>query len=152
MFLFRWRKGEGGCTNACICMGTQSAFTTESLNGCLWNLVGMKYSWPCTCIKMFRPYPPRGGSRVKQKLVTWGGGPLLQKTSSSDWKATATNQMHSNDLEACEMKRSQIFDTLTSLITEVLIVLRWAISAPWGSSWNYTGCTCIQFSSPALYI
>ena len=34
-----------------------------------------------------------------QKKVT--GGPLLQRTSSSDWKATATNRMHSNDLEAC---------------------------------------------------
>ena len=69
MYLFWWRKGEGGggCTNACICMGTQSAFTTEPLNGCLRNLVGMKCSWPCTCIKMFRPYPPSGGSRVKQK-------------------------------------------------------------------------------------
>ena len=32
-----------------------------------------------------------------------GGGPLLQKTSS-DRKATATNQIHSNDLEACVMK------------------------------------------------
>ena len=31
------------------------------------------------------------------------GGPLLQKTSS-DRKATPTNQMHSNDLEACGMK------------------------------------------------
>ena len=28
------------------------------------------------------------------------GGPLLQETSSSDQKATATNQMDSNDLEA----------------------------------------------------
>ena len=28
------------------------------------------------------------------------GGPLLQETSSSDQKATATNQLHSNDLEA----------------------------------------------------
>ena len=29
------------------------------------------------------------------------GGLLLQEASSSDWKATATNQMDSNDLEAC---------------------------------------------------
>ena len=29
------------------------------------------------------------------------GGPLLQETSSSDRKATATNQVDSNDLEAC---------------------------------------------------
>ena len=26
------------------------AFTTEPLDGCLGNLVGMKCSWPCTCI------------------------------------------------------------------------------------------------------
>ena len=46
----------------------------------------------------FRPDPPRGRSRVGPNYVT--GGPLLQRTSSSDWKATATNQMHSSDLEA----------------------------------------------------
>ena len=28
------------------------------------------------------------------------GGSFLQKTSSSDWKATATYWMHSSDLEA----------------------------------------------------
>ena len=33
-----------------------------------------------------------------------GGGPLLLKNYSSDRKATATNQMHSNDLEACGKK------------------------------------------------
>ena len=32
------------------------------------------------------------------------GGPLLQETSSSDRKATATNRMHSNDPEACGKK------------------------------------------------
>ena len=31
-------------------------------------------------------------------------GPLLQETSSSDRKATATNQVESNDLEACGKK------------------------------------------------
>ena len=30
-------------------------------------------------------------------------GPLLQQTFSSDWKAIATNRIHSNDLEACGM-------------------------------------------------
>ena len=39
--------------------------------------------------------PGRGQSR--------SGGPLLQSTSASDWKAIATNRMHSNDLEACGM-------------------------------------------------
>ena len=33
-----------------------------------------------------------------------GGSPLLQKTSSSDLKATTTNRIHSCDLEACVMK------------------------------------------------
>ena len=41
----------------------------------------------------------QGGGGGKNRFQ----GPLLQRTSSSDWKATATNQMHSNDLEACGM-------------------------------------------------
>ena len=40
--------------------------------------------------------PGRGKNR--------SGGPLLQETSSSDRKATATNQMDSNNLEACGKK------------------------------------------------
>ena len=28
---------------------TKSAYTTEPLNRCSWNLVGIKYSWPRTC-------------------------------------------------------------------------------------------------------
>ena len=41
--------------------------------------------------------PGRGKNRSR-------GGPLLQETSSSDQKATTTNRMHSNDLEACGKK------------------------------------------------
>ena len=33
-----------------------------------------------------------------------GDGGLLQESASSDWKATSTNKMYSNDLEACGMK------------------------------------------------
>ena len=40
----------------------------------------------------------QGGAKIDH------GGPLLQETSSSDRKATATNQMDSNDLEACGKK------------------------------------------------
>ena len=39
--------------------------------------------------------------RIQGEAKISHGGPLLQETSSSDRKATATNQMHSNDLEAC---------------------------------------------------
>ena len=40
----------------------------------------------------------QGGAKIGHR------GPLLQESSSSDGKATATNQMHSNDLEACGKK------------------------------------------------
>ena len=38
-----------------------------------------------------------------------GGGPLLQETSSLGRKATATNRMYNNDLEACGMKCCYFF-------------------------------------------
>ena len=40
----------------------------------------------------------QGGAKIGH------GGPFLQETSSSDQKATATNQMDSNDPEACGKK------------------------------------------------
>ena len=46
--------------------------------------------------------PPRGPIQGRTKIGH--GGLLLQETSSSDWKATATNRMHSNDIEACGQK------------------------------------------------
>ena len=69
-------EGKEGCTNACMHVYVWEhiviAFTTEPLGGCLRNLVGIKCSWPRTCIyRFFRPYPPRGGSRE--------GGPFLKK-------------------------------------------------------------------------
>ena len=43
MYLFCWKKGGGA-----LCMymygNASSAFTTEPLDGCVRNLVGMKYS------------------------------------------------------------------------------------------------------------
>ena len=75
----------------------------------------MEYSSFLTSVVVFWPDPPRGGSRAGQKCH---GGQLLQRTSSSDRMATATNRMHSSDLEAfgkkycfCLVKfESQIFD------------------------------------------
>ena len=43
----------------------------------------------------------QGQIQGEAKIGHWGG--LLQK-SSSDLKATATNRIHSSDLEACVMK------------------------------------------------
>ena len=42
--------------------------------------------------------------RIQGRAKIGHGGPLLQETSSSDQKATSTNQMDSNDLEACGNK------------------------------------------------
>ena len=56
----------------------------------LCNLVGIKCSRPMQGVSAISV---RGRSRVGQKY-----------TSSSDWKATATNRLYNNDLEACRMK------------------------------------------------
>ena len=79
-------------------LSTFSTSSPEPLDGFWWNLEGMKYSWSLTSVVVFRPDPPRGGA----KICHWGL--LLQRTSSSDRKATAKNQMHSSDLEACGKK------------------------------------------------
>ena len=63
------------------------------------------YGWssqgPLQVLLFFGQIPPeadpgRGKNRSR--------GPLLQETSSSDRKATATNRMHSSDLETCGKK------------------------------------------------
>ena len=41
----------------------------------------------------------QGGAKIGHR-----GVPFFKKLPSSDWKATATNQMHSNDLEECGKK------------------------------------------------
>ena len=42
--------------------------------------------------------------RIQSGAKIGHGGPLLQRTSSSDRKATATNRMHSSDLGECKKK------------------------------------------------
>ena len=46
---------------------TFSTSSLEPLDGFWWNLVGMKYSWSLTSVVVFRPDPPRGGSRMGPK-------------------------------------------------------------------------------------
>ena len=59
-----------------------------------------KVPYKCCCFSArSAQWQIQGGTKVGH------GGPLLQKeTFSSNWKATATNQMQSNDLEACGKK------------------------------------------------
>ena len=69
MYLGEGKGGGGALMHVYVWEHIVIAFTTESLDGCFRNLVGMKCSWPRTCIEVFQPYPPRGGSRA-------GGGPF----------------------------------------------------------------------------
>ena len=46
---------------------TFSISSPKPLDGFWWNLVGMKYSWSLTSVVVFRPDPPRGGSRAGPK-------------------------------------------------------------------------------------
>ena len=46
---------------------TFSTSAPELLDGYWWNLVGMKYPWSLTSVVVFRPDPPRGGSKAGQK-------------------------------------------------------------------------------------
>ena len=55
--------------------------------------------YKCCC---FSDRSAQGRIQGGAKLFT--GGPLLPESSSSDRKATATNRMDSNDLEACGKK------------------------------------------------
>ena len=54
----------------------------------------LKVSYKCCC---FSARSAQG--RIQGGAKIGHGGPLLQQTSSSDWKATATNRMHSSDLK-----------------------------------------------------
>ena len=60
--------------------------------------------YKCCC------FSARSAQRWIQGGVKIGhGGTLLQETSSSDQKATGTNRIHSNDLEACGKKCCHIW-------------------------------------------
>ena len=71
---------------------TFSTSSPEPLDGFWWNFVWMKYSRSLTSAVVLPPDPPRGGSRAGQNS-SWG-------SPSSERKATASNRMHSSDLEA----------------------------------------------------
>ena len=59
----------------------------------------LKVPYKCCC---FLARSAQGRIQVGAKMGH--GSPLLKKTSFSDQKATATNRMHSSDLEACRKK------------------------------------------------
>ena len=88
---------EGGCTNACICMGTHSQ---PLLQNRLIDVYKTWYGWSAhghaNALRCFGYICP--GTDPERCQYRSLGVPYLKK-SSSDRKATATNWMHSNDLE-----------------------------------------------------
>ena len=65
-----------------VCMSSIRQFTfstssPEPLDRFWWNLVWMKYWRSLTSVVVFRPDPPRGGSRAGQKMVM--GVPFFRK-------------------------------------------------------------------------
>ena len=69
-------------------------------DGCLWNSVGMKYSWLRRCGHFGKIHKGMDQGRAKIGYNV----PSIKKTSSSDRKATSIKRMKSNDQEACEKK------------------------------------------------
>ena len=97
MYLFRWRKG-GGCTNACTFVHVLEHIVSLSSRTASWIFMKLDRDevlmvpYKCCCFS---------ASSVQGRIQ---GGAKIGQWTSTDWKATATNRMHSNDLEAFGMK------------------------------------------------
>ena len=110
MYFFKVTEEGGGALMHVNDVEHIFSFTAEPLDGCLRNLVWIKNLWSLTCVRRFCQGRIQGGAKI-------GQGSPLQKYSSSDWKATTTNRMQSNDLEACR-KGAAMVEWLSSWLAE----------------------------------
>ena len=98
MYLFTWKRGGGALMHVYVWEHIVSLYyrTAKWMFTKLGRHEALMVPYKCCCFSA-RSVQGRiqGGAKVGH------GGPLLQRTSASDWKAIATNWMHSNDLEAC---------------------------------------------------
>ena len=101
MYLFRWRKGGGALMHV---------YEWEHIVSLYYRTTWWMFTKLSRDEVLMAPHMHLGVSaRSTQERIQGGakighGGPLLQETSSYDWKATVTNGMDSNDLEACGKK------------------------------------------------
>ena len=99
MYLFRWRKGQGGALYVWEHIVIPNYRTA-------WRMF-MKLGRD---EELMAPHMHQGVSarstqgQIQGRAKIGHRGLLLPETSSSDRKATATNGMYNNDLEACGMK------------------------------------------------
>ena len=103
MYLFRWRKVGGGVALMHVYVWEHIVSLSYITAWWIFMKLGrdevLMVPYKCCCFfGQTRPGADPGQGKNRS------GGPLLQWTSSSDLKATATNRIHSNDLEACGMK------------------------------------------------
>ena len=85
--------------------------------------VGMKYSLSLTSVVVCRPDPPRAGSRAGQKYVTEDTffKELLPRIGRL---CTATNRMHSNDLDICG-KKCWYFGSIPKSVIDAFLTSFW---------------------------
>ena len=77
LFIKVKRGGGGVCTSACICMGTQSLLTTESLDGYSPNFVGISTQDPAHLYSLLGQI--RLGADPKQGHITSMRGPFSKE-------------------------------------------------------------------------
>ena len=102
MYLFRRKRGGGALMHVYVWEHIVSLYYSTAW----WMFTKLDRDevimvpYKCCCFSARSPQGRiQGGAEIGH-----GGGPLLQETCSSDQKATATNRIHSNDLEACGKK------------------------------------------------
>ena len=102
MYLFRWRKGGGV---ALMHLYIWEHIVSLSYRTDLWIYTKLGRDEVLMVPNKCCCFSARSAQKRIQCVAKIGhGGPLLLRTSSSYWKATATNRMDSNDVEAYGMK------------------------------------------------
>ena len=103
MYLFRWRKGQWGVAlmhlyvwEHIVIPNYRTAWRMFTKLGRDEELVAPHMHWGVLARST--------QGRIQGRAKIGNGGLLLPETSSSDRKATATNGMYNNDLEACGRK------------------------------------------------
>ena len=101
MHLFRWRKEGSALMHVYVLehIVSLSYRTDRWIFTKLGRDEALMAPYNCCC---FSARSVQG--RIQGGVKIGHGGPFLQRTSSSDRKAKVANLMHSNDLQACEMK------------------------------------------------